>query len=82
VSRYGGIIERTVLIEPSAAEQRMREVHLLSFPSQEAFEQYRTDAELAELASLRLSCIAHTEILFGQEGPDYSSGPASQEPLR
>ena len=78
MAKYGGVIERTMVVEPPAAEERMREVHLLSFPNHDAFARYRADADLSALAGLRLSCIAHTEILFGREGPNYSS----PEPLR
>jgi len=73
LSRYGGVIERTVVVEPSALDERMREVHILSFPSQEAYTRYRTDPDLVALASLRMTSIAHTDVLFGREGPDYTS---------
>jgi len=70
LARYGGVIERTVTVEPSATQEQ-REVHILRFPSKEAFESYRIDPQLASLAELRGSCIAHTEILIGREGPQY-----------
>ena len=73
LSRYGGVIERTVVVEPSAPDERMREVHILSFPSEEAFRRYGTDPDLVALAGLRLTSIAHTDVLFGREGPDYTS---------
>jgi uncharacterized protein (DUF1330 family) len=71
LSKYGGVIERTVVIEAPSPDERMREVHLLSFPNQESFTRYRSDPDLAALASLRATSIAHTEVLFGREGPDY-----------
>jgi uncharacterized protein (DUF1330 family) len=75
LARHGGSVERTVAVEPSVADEQ-REVHLLRFPSKEAFARYRTDAELASLAELRSASVAHTEMLIGREGPQYSE-PAS-----
>jgi uncharacterized protein (DUF1330 family) len=71
LARYGGVIDRTVTVEPSSSNEE-REVHVLSFPSKEAFANYRLDAELASLAELRSSSIARTEILIGRAGPQYS----------
>jgi hypothetical protein len=70
LSRHGGVMERVVAVEPSIADGQ-REVHLLSFPSKEAFAGYRSDAELASLSELRSACVARTEILIGSEGPQY-----------
>ena len=67
LARHGGSMERTV-----AVEDAQREVHLLRFPSQDAYAEYRADAELASLAELRSESIAHTEILVGREGPRYT----------
>jgi hypothetical protein len=71
VARHGGVIERTVAVEPAVADE-YREVHLLRFPSRDAFARYRSDRELSSLAELRLASIAHTEILIGREGRRYS----------
>jgi len=71
LARYGGSMERTVSVEPSVADEQ-REVHLLRFPSKDAFARYRSDEELASLAGLRSASIAHTEILIGRDGPQYS----------
>ena len=38
------------------------EVHVLKFPSNEAFEAYRNDPDLLALADLRADCIAETQI--------------------
>ena len=71
LARHGGSMERTVAVEPSVADGQ-REVHLLRFPSKDAFARYRADAELASLAELRSASVAHTEVLIGREGPQYS----------
>ena len=49
----------------------LREVHIVTFPSDDAFASYRRDPELAPLAALREAAIVETEILVGDDGPDY-----------
>lgn len=72
MSRYGGVIERSVVVEPLAPREPAREVHVVTFPDPDAFANYRIDPDLAALAGLRLASIAHTEVLIGRKGPDYS----------
>ena len=72
MGRYGGRIERTIIEEPLKPGTVAREVHLIRFPDRDAFERYRADPDLAALAAMRLASIAHTELLFGREGPDYT----------
>ncbi|MBI2690248.1 MAG: hypothetical protein HYX27_28410 [Acidobacteria bacterium] len=71
IAGHGGVIERTVIEEPSAPEKPIREVHVVTFPDSEAFHSYRADPALAALADMRVASIAHTELLCGREGPDY-----------
>lgn len=71
LARHGAAIERTILENPSASGAPLREVHIISFPDSSAFDRYRVDPELAALATMRDSCIAHTEVMLGQAGPDY-----------
>jgi hypothetical protein len=63
MARHGGGVERAVFVpgEPP------REVHVLRFPSADAFAAYRADAELVTLASERAACIAATEVLVGED---------------
>lgn len=73
MGRHGGRIER--VIHPLSANDEgplPHEIHLVSFPSQEHFEAYRADAELAGLAALRQRAIARTELVIGCEGEAYS----------
>ena len=72
MARHGGRIERTVVEEPGEPGTVPREVHLIRFPDRNAFDRYRADPDLAALAAMRLASIAHTELLFGREGPDYT----------
>jgi uncharacterized protein (DUF1330 family) len=69
--RYGGAIARTVAIAPGPDAALIKEVHVVTFPSADAFAAYRQDAELAEAAPLRDAAIASTEILIGSDGPRY-----------
>jgi uncharacterized protein (DUF1330 family) len=71
IARHGGTIERTVTEEPPIPEQPVREVHVITFPDWQAFHSYRADPDLTSLAGMRAASIAHTELIFGREGPDY-----------
>ena len=82
LSRYGGAIERTIVVEPTLSGEPMREVHIVTFPARAAFDAYRTDPDLAALGELRLSCIAYTEILLGRAGPDYQALAAACDSAR
>src|SRR5258706_11130652 len=61
MARHGGAIERVVAIRCEEAEL-FREVHIVTFPSQEAFDSYRADPELPRLAPLRAAAVVATEI--------------------
>jgi uncharacterized protein (DUF1330 family) len=70
--RYGGVIRKVVRVsnaDPSNGQPF--EVHVLSFPSLEAFHSYRADAELSGLAEERSAAILRTELLLGKPGPTY-----------
>ncbi len=71
MGRYGGAIERVVVIPADAATGLMKEVHVVTFPDAGALEAYRQDPELAAAAHLRDGAVVSTEILVGEDGPDY-----------
>jgi uncharacterized protein (DUF1330 family) len=71
IGRHGGVIERTVIVEPSEPGKPTREVHVITFPDLEAFHSYRADPDFASLTDMRVASIAHSELLFGRAGPDY-----------
>jgi hypothetical protein len=50
-----------------------KEVHFVTFPDGAAFDAYRQDSALAEIAHLRTESVVATEVLVGEDGPDYSS---------
>jgi hypothetical protein len=49
----------------------VREVHLVTFPNEQALAAYQADPALRALAPLREASVVRTEILTGEEGPDY-----------
>jgi uncharacterized protein (DUF1330 family) len=68
MARYGGRIEKVIRpLSSSPQESLPHEIHLISFPGQEAFDAYRADAELAGLAELRQRAILRTELVIGVE---------------
>jgi uncharacterized protein (DUF1330 family) len=75
MQRYGGVIQKVVRVgnaNPPIDGQPF-EVHVLGFPSLEAFHSYRADSELAGLAAERSAAIARTEVLLGEAGPNYEA---------
>ncbi len=77
MQRHGGAIQTVVRVSDASPSQNSQpfEVHVLRFPSLEAFHSYRADAELAELATERNAAISRTEVLLGETGPRYQTWP-------
>jgi uncharacterized protein (DUF1330 family) len=71
MARYGGAIERTVVIPPGTGSDLLREVHIVTFPDAAAFVSYREDPDLHRAAPMREVSVEETEILVGEDGPDY-----------
>lgn len=71
MAAYGGAIERAVAVPPTESGAPFREVHIVTFPSAAALAVYRADPALRTLAPQRESCVLHTEVLYGEEGPEY-----------
>ena len=63
MARHGAAIERAIAIQGPPA----REVHVVSFPSDDAWQAYRADPDLVDLAPLRAKAITATEILVGED---------------
>jgi uncharacterized protein (DUF1330 family) len=74
MARHGGRIERTVVVSAESSPGLVKEVHIVTFPDEQAFLAYRADPRLRELAQLRDESVVHTEVLVGEEGPDYGGG--------
>jgi glyoxylase I family protein len=67
MGRYGGVIERQVMIAGDGGGDRFQEVHIVTFPDDQAWGAYRHDPELLALQPLREACVVETEILVGEE---------------
>jgi len=66
IERYGGRFEH--VIKPTqvmGSLPRPDEIHLLSFPSEESFQQYRDDPNLPGIAHLRAESVEETIIISG-----------------
>ena len=70
--RYGGVIERTIVVDAGPPAGELREVHWVRFPSAAALAEYQADAGWLALAAERARVIVSTEVLRGEPGPDYS----------
>jgi uncharacterized protein (DUF1330 family) len=71
--KYGGAIERTVVIAPQNTEGFLKEIHIVTFPNEQAFLAYQQDADLKAAASLRAESVVQTDLMIGEDGPDYGS---------
>jgi len=65
--RYGGALERRIGRTAEAASDQPHEVHVVTFPDQRSFANYRADEELRALADLRARAIRNTLIVQGVE---------------
>ncbi len=70
LSRHGGQIERTIRVVLTDADGPF-EVHLVRFPSPDAFDRYRADPDTLTLAAERARIIARTDLVRGSDGPSY-----------
>jgi uncharacterized protein (DUF1330 family) len=73
MEKHGGRIERTVVVAPDGLPELIKEIHVITFPSEGAFAAYRKDERLAEFAHLRDQSVVHTELLAGEDGPSYAA---------
>ena len=71
MKRHGGRIERTIVAAAVGSPHLVKEIHVVTFPNEQAFSAYRSDERLLELAQLREESVVHTEVLIGEDGPDY-----------
>jgi uncharacterized protein (DUF1330 family) len=73
MASHGGVIERTVVIPLPISPELFKELHIVTFPSEQAFAAYRQDKALQEVAHLRAESVVETEILVGETGPNYEA---------
>ncbi len=74
MNKHGGSIERAVVIPSTDSEDVFKEVHIVSFPHEKAFQEYQKDEALHKAAALREQAVVKTEVWRGEEGPDYGKG--------
>jgi uncharacterized protein (DUF1330 family) len=67
MKRYGGSIERRVRFSRGGGDEQPDEVHLVEFPSDEAFERYRGDPELVALAEARARAVRRTIVWVARD---------------
>jgi len=67
MQRYGGRLERRIGFPTNADSAQPHEVHLVTFPDQQAFDRYRADADLQALAELRARTIRQTTAWVGSD---------------
>jgi uncharacterized protein (DUF1330 family) len=72
---HGGAIERTIRCSGTLlnAPASPFEVHVLRFPSNEQYEEFRRDPQREALSAERAAAISNTDVLLGQEGPIYGA---------
>jgi uncharacterized protein (DUF1330 family) len=69
MARHGGSLSRRLAISDGTGVDAPSELHVVTFPSREAYEAYRSDPELAALAALRSQAITRTVIWEGVDLP-------------
>src|SRR5688500_11035668 len=69
MKKHGGKLERTVVVFPDGSPELIREIHVVTFPSENAFAAYRKDERLAKFAHLREQSVVQTELFVGEDGP-------------
>ena len=71
MKKHGGRFERTVVVAADGSPGLMKEIHVVTFPDEKAFADYRKDECLAEFAHLRDESVVDTELFVGEDGPRY-----------
>jgi uncharacterized protein (DUF1330 family) len=73
MAKHGGSIEKVVEIPVESDLDPHREVHIVSFPDEASYQAYSIDPDMAAWRAFRDASVIKTEILKGNEGPDYTA---------
>ncbi len=73
IARHGGTLARRLALRDGLGSDAPNEMHVVTFPSREAYESYRSDPELAALAALRARAIVRTVIWEGVDLPPFGA---------
>ena len=71
MQRHGGVIERRIALASGGDPAQPDEVHLVTFPSAQALDDYRQDPELQALSGLRAQAIRHTVLWQGADAAPF-----------
>ncbi len=71
MSHYGGALISAFEI-PYEGMEAGAEIHVLQFPSLQAFHRYREDGQLKDLSQLRSEAISETKVTLGHKSKSYS----------
>ncbi len=71
MANHGATIERNVTVDSDPNRDTLREVHVVRFPDSDALNGYKADPKLLALAQIRERVVVATEVLTGEDGPDY-----------
>ena len=75
IARYRGSLVRRLALRDGLGSDVPNELHLVTFPSRDAYEAYRADPELTSLAALRARAVLRTVIWEGVDLPPFGSAP-------
>jgi uncharacterized protein (DUF1330 family) len=70
--KHGGELERVLVLRTPESEP-YREVHVLSFPSADAYEAYRVSPELAAFMPMRERSVVKTDVCHASDAERYPS---------
>lgn len=76
--RYGGILKRRIAIAHLPDNSQPHEVHVVTFPDERSFEQYRSDPDLRALADLRARAIRQTTLWSGVDRRPFAESNLTQ----
>ena len=70
---HGGRIERTIVVAPNESLDVFKEIHVVTFPSAQAYAAYRSDERRRQMMYLREESVVNTETFIGEDGPAYGA---------
>ncbi|MGE0161359.1 MAG: DUF1330 domain-containing protein [Gemmatimonadales bacterium] len=73
VARHGGSLARRLALRDGPGSDAPDEMHIVTFPSRDAYESYRNDPDVASLAALRVRAVLRTVIWEGVDLPPFGA---------
>ncbi len=75
IDRHGGSLVRRLALRDGMGSDVPNELHVVSFPSRDAYVGYRADPELTSLSALRARAVLRTVIWEGVDLPPFGDAP-------